>query len=167
MVEKPDWFDIDQEEEISWIGQPHKNSLYPAVIIGVPLSILGIGLFIIAYAYLHRENTDYVVSNKGLYKKTGIISRRVKRIKFDKVQDISYSQSYLGRVFDYGNVDISTAGGSQVEMRFRSVPNPTKVQELISKEAESSGSVEEPEYSEKDILVEILSELKHINEKLE
>jgi hypothetical protein len=47
-----DWLTLDEDEEIVWSGNPHKSSLIPAIVIGVPLSLLLVGLFIIAGAYL-------------------------------------------------------------------------------------------------------------------
>jgi len=55
-------------------------------------------------------------------------SRDVQRIDFGKVQNTSYSQGFFGSRFGYGNVDISTAGGSGIEMQFRSVPEPREIQ---------------------------------------
>jgi len=97
-----------------------------------------IGLLIIAGSYLQRENTQYVVTTDGLYKKTGVLSRDVQRIDFGKVQNTSYSQGFFGSRFGYGNVDISTAGGSGIEMQFRSVPEPREIQELINKRVKGS-----------------------------
>ena len=85
-----DWLTLDQDEEIVWSGKPHESSLIPALIIGLPLALVLVGLFIIAGSYLQRENTQYVVTTDGLYKKTGIISRDVQRIDFGKVQNTSY-----------------------------------------------------------------------------
>ena len=128
-----DWLTLDETEEILWEGKPRIQSIIPALIIGIPMSLVGIGILIIAGAYLSVKNTDFVVTTQGLYVKQGILSRSVQKIGFDKVQNISFSQGALGNYFGYGNVEISTAGGSGVEMRFRSIEDPKKVQELINK----------------------------------
>ena len=164
-----DWLTLDQDEEIVWSGKPHESSLIPALIIGLPLALVLVGLFIIAGAYLHRENTQYVVTTDGLYKKTGILSRDVQRIDFGKVQNTSYSQGFFGSQFGYGNVDISTAGGSGIEMQFQSVPEPREVQELINKRVKASRgkSATESGETKRDVLDEILIELKEIRSTLE
>ena len=122
-----DWLSLSFSENIVWQGQPRVKSIIPAVIIGIPTTILGIGLLIIIGAYLSVKNTEYVVTDKILYVKKGILSRSVQKIGFDKVQNISFSQGILGNHFNYGNVEVSTAGGSGVEMRFRSIREPKKV----------------------------------------
>jgi len=167
--ETADWLTLDEDEEIVWSGKPHESSLIPALVVGLPLSLVLVGLFIIAGSYLQRENTQYVVTTDGLYKKTGILSRDVQRIDFGKVQNTSYSQGFFGSRFGYGNVDISTAGGSGIEMQFRSVPEPREVQELINKRVKGSRGEPTTESGEtkRDVLDEILVELREIRSTLE
>jgi uncharacterized membrane protein YdbT with pleckstrin-like domain len=164
-----DWLTLDEDEEIVWSGVPHESSLIPALVIGLPLSLLLVGLFIIAGAYLQRENTQYVVTTDALYKKTGVLSRDVQRIDFGKVQNTSYSQGFFGSRFGYGNVDVSTAGGSGVEMQFRSVPDPREVQERINKRVKASRGEQRTESGETkgDVLDDILVELREIRATLD
>ncbi|WP_435073243.1 PH domain-containing protein [Halorubrum sp. HHNYT27] len=164
-----EWLTLDEDEEIVWSGNPHESSLIPALVVGVPLSLLIVGLFIIATAYLQRKNTQYVVTTDGLYKKTGVISRDVQRIDFGKVQNTSYSQGFFGSRFGYGNVDISTAGGSGIEMQFGSVPDPREVQELINKRVKASRGDRRTETGEtkRDVLDDILVELRGIRSALD
>lgn len=163
-----DWLTLSSGEDIVWEGQPRIKSIIPAVIIGIPTAILGVGLLIIIGAYLSVKNTEYVVSNKSLYVKKGVLSRSVQKIGFDKVQNISFSQGILGNHFGYGNIEISTAGGSGVEMRFRSIEEPKQVQEKINELMKDTQNESEQGKgrSEKEILEEILSELKKVNEKI-
>lgn len=157
------WLSVEDGEEIRWASTPHKYSIVSALVVGIPLSLVLIGIPIIIASYLQYTNTNYVVTNKGLYSKRGILSRDVKQIGFDKVQNISYSQSAIGSSLGYGSVDISTAGGSGVELQFRNIPQPAAVQELISKEidkrqqTDSDGSAETD-----DVLNQILVELRAI-----
>jgi uncharacterized membrane protein YdbT with pleckstrin-like domain len=132
-------------------------------VIGIPLSFVLIGIPILVGSYLQYTNTNYVVTNKGLYSKRGILSRDVQQIGFDKVQNISYSQSAVGSSLGYGSVDVSTAGGSGVELKFRSIPEPAAVQELIAREIDSrqQGDTDEAD-SPDDVLDEILQELRAI-----
>ncbi|MEF8809051.1 MAG: PH domain-containing protein [Natronomonas sp.] len=159
-----DWLTLDDDEELLWSSRPHRSSLVPAFVVGIPLSFVLIGIPILVGAYLTYQNTHYVVTDAGLYKKTGILSRDVQKIGFDKVQNTSYSQTAIGGYFGYGNVDISTAGGSGVEMRFRSVPDPADVQQRINKRIKSK----EPATDDKsEVLEDVLDELRAIRAELE
>ena len=162
-----EWLTLEDGESIQWASTPHKYSLVPALIIGIPLSLVLIGIPILVGSYLQYTNTNYVVTNRGLYSKRGILSRDVQQIGFDKIQNISYSQSALGSSFGYGSVDVSTAGGSGVELKFRSIPDPASVQELIAREVDDrQQSTGDAGADTNDVLDEILHELQAIRQEL-
>lgn len=169
MTEEFDWLSLEEGEEVIWSGNPRMHSIIPAVLLGIPLiPVLGLGLLIMMGAYLSVENTFFVVTTQGVYHKSGVLSRDVQKIGFDKIQNISYSQGVFGNFFGYGNVDISTAGGSGVEMRFRSIGDPKDVQQKINRRIKRGSGREDTggERSEREVLEEILSEVREINEKL-
>ncbi|ELY77087.1 PH domain-containing protein [Natrinema gari] len=156
------WLSLDDDETVVWAGGPDRRTLIPAFVVGLPLSIVLIGLVIIASEYLRVTNTHYVVTNRALYQKTGVLSRDVKRIEHGKVQDISYSQSALGTHFGYGTVEVSTAGGSGVELAFKSVPDPKAVQQRISDRIKRERVDSGADRTKDDVLEEILTELRAI-----
>ncbi|WP_262175942.1 PH domain-containing protein [Haloarcula laminariae] len=164
-----DWLTLDADEEILWSGKPAPETMYGAYLTGIPLILLvGLGLVIIGGAYLNRQNTDYVVTNKSVYKKTGILSRSVSEVEYEKVQNTSFSVGVVGRYFDYGNVDISTAGGSGVEMTLRGVKSPQEVQKRLSRRVkEIQGSTATDGETKSDVLDEILTELRAIRTAVE
>ncbi len=159
-----EWLSLEDDEEIVWVGGPDRRTLLPTLAIGIPLSIVLIGILIIVGEYLRIRNTVYVITDGAVYRKTGVLSRDVKRIDHEKVQDISYSQSALGSTFGYGTVQLTTAGGAGVEMAFRSVPDPRTVQQRIS---EQVGRHRDPGQGEGDVLEEILTELRAIRTAVE
>jgi uncharacterized membrane protein YdbT with pleckstrin-like domain len=156
-----DWLTLEDGESIEWASTPHRYSVLPGFAVGIPLSIVLVGIPILVATYLQYTNTNYVVTNRGLYSKRGILSRDVQQIGFDKVQNISYSQSALGSSFGYGSVDVSTAGGAGVELRFRNIPDPASVQELIGREIDARQRAES-ESTADDVLDEILDEVRAI-----
>lgn len=159
-----DWLTLDDDEELLWSSRPHRSSLVPAFVVGVPLSLVLVGIPILLGAYLTYQNTHYVVTDGGLYRKTGILSRDVQKIGFEKVQNTSYTQSAVGSYFGYGNVDVSTAGSGGVEMRFRAVPDPAGVQRLINQRIKTGEAGGE---EKADVLEEVLEELRAIRAALE
>lgn len=173
-----DWVNLDDDEEVLWTGKPRLKSIIPNVIIGIPLiAAAGIGLLIIIGPYLRVKNTEFVVTSEGLYRKTGTLSRNVQKIGFDKVQNISFSQNFLGTRFDYGTIEVSTAGGSGIELAFRNIDDPREVEQVINdrlKQVQGSSSTErqvQDSGSGDDAVVAELEEikglLKEINEKLD
>lgn len=162
-----DWLTLDADEEILWASTPHKSSLVPSFAIGIPLSFVLIGIPILIASYLEYTNTNYVVTSRGLYRKRGILSRDVQQIGFDKVQNISYTQSAVGSSLGYGTVEVSTAGSSGVELQFRDIPEPAAIQELISREIERrEDGHRDDDHDTEDVLDEILAELREIRHAL-
>lgn len=165
-----DWLTLDDDEEILWAGQPAPEVMYGAYLVGIPLlPLLGFGLLIIASAYLTRKNTDYVITDKSVYKKTGIFSRSVSEVEYEKVQNTSFSVGVVGRYFGYGDVDISTAGGSGVEMSLDGVSDPQDVQKRLSRRVKEiqGGRGRDDEETKPDVLGEILTELRAIRVAVE
>ena len=158
-----EWLTLEENESIQWASTPHRYSVVPAFVIGIPLSFVLVGIPILVASYLQYRNTNYVVTNRGLYSKRGILSRDVQQIGFDKVQNISYSQSALGSSLGYGSVDVSTAGGSGVELQFRNIPDPASVQELVARETDDRRRTESDAAADADdVLDEILNEVRLI-----
>ena len=165
-----DWLTLDDGEEILWAGQPAPEVMYGAYLVGVPMILFfGLGLLIIASAYLTRQNTNYVITDKSVYKKTGIFSRSVSEVEYEKVQNTSFSVGVVGRYFGYGDVDISTAGGSGVEMSLDGVSDPQDVQKRLSRRVKEvqGGRGRDDEETKPDVLGEILTELRAIRVAVE
>jgi uncharacterized membrane protein YdbT with pleckstrin-like domain len=160
-----DWLSLDDDESVVWQGKPHQSSLVPALVVGVPLSLVLIGIPILVAAYLQRENTAYVVATDALYRKSGVLSRSVQRVDFGKVQNTTYSQGFFGQRFGYGTVDVSTAGGAGVELAFESVPEPKRVQELINRRVKDD-TPDRPA-DKAAVLDEILAELRAMRTAME
>ena len=191
-----EWLSLDETESVLWAGGPDRRAILPAVSLLI-LPVLALALVavepvvgplvaaalavvtvpIAGWTVLYVRNTDYVVTTSGLYEKRGVLSRDVTRIDFEKIQNTSYSQSALGRRLGYGTVAVSSAGGSGVEMRFRSIPNSREIQQLISSRVTSartdprgrtgSGTAGIDADTSDEVLEEILVELRAIRGALE
>jgi uncharacterized membrane protein YdbT with pleckstrin-like domain len=75
-------------------------------------------------AYLRTRNTDYLLTDGSVYKKTGVFSETVTRVAIDRIQNTTLRKDFLGNTFDYGTVLLSTAGGSGVEMALEDLDDP-------------------------------------------
>jgi membrane protein YdbS with pleckstrin-like domain len=161
-----DWLTLDEGETVIWADTPHELSLVPAFVVGIPLSLVLVGIPLLVGAYLSHRNTNYVVTTTALYRKTGVLSRNVQRIEFDKVQDTSYRQSFFGARYGYGTVDVSTAGGTGIELSFGNVADPQALQRRIN-ERIRSGSGAEADRDKAAVLDEIVTELRAIRAAVE
>ncbi len=158
-----EWLTLEEGEDVLWSSRAHEYSLYVGVVFGALFLLVGSVL-----AWLSYQNTQYVVTSKRIYAKRGILSRNVKTVDFEKVQNINYTQGALGAQFGYGNVEVSTAGSSGAEVTFRSIPDPASVQELIDREINRGRDTDRETSDQKgDVLDEIVTELRAIRNLLE
>lgn len=74
---------------------------------GFLVVILFIGYFI--YKINQRNNNLWAVTNLRVIDEYGVFSNNTKESPLEKINNISYSQSFLGKIFGYGNVQIQTA----------------------------------------------------------
>ena len=78
----------------------------------------------VALAYLRVEATDYVLTDRNVYKKTGIFSENVTRVGVDRIQNTTLRKDFFGNLFDYGTVLLSTAGGGGAELAVTDLNDP-------------------------------------------
>lgn len=131
----PEWLSLDDDEEIQWIGEPVPVSIVGTAVWGVLLTVVLIGfliLLMLPFSWLSLKNTDYVVTNKSLYVKKGVLGTNIESVALDKIQNTEYSQSFWGKQFGFGSIDISTAGSSGAEVSFQNVENARSVREKIT-----------------------------------
>ncbi len=79
----------------------------PIVAIVLVLTLLPILAFL--RRFFDWWNEEYLVTNRRVMQAEGIFSKHVLDSSLDKVNDVALTQSFLGRIFDYGNIEILTA----------------------------------------------------------
>jgi hypothetical protein len=82
-------------------------------------------LFGMVRDFLVWYNRQYIVTNRRVIQTSGVFSKDVVDSSLEKVNDVKLSQSFWGRLFDYGDIEILTASevGANV---FRSIGEPIK-----------------------------------------
>lgn len=70
------------------------------------------------------SNKQYIITSRRVIQTSGVLNRHVMDSSLEKVNDIKLEQSFIGRILNYGDVEILTASeaGSNV---FRRIANPT------------------------------------------
>lgn len=70
-------------------------------------AVLGIGYFI--WKYFNWKVNIWVVTNCRVIDESGLVSHYAKESPLDKINNVSYDMTPMGRVFNYGHVEIQTA----------------------------------------------------------
>jgi uncharacterized membrane protein YdbT with pleckstrin-like domain len=87
----------------------------------------------LAFGFVKRMSTTYLVSTQRLYIRRGILSKRMQQTRIDRVQNVNTDQSLLGRILRVGTVDFDTAGSDDSEFRFVGIASPGEVVRAVDK----------------------------------
>jgi uncharacterized membrane protein YdbT with pleckstrin-like domain len=79
-----------------------------------PLVALGYLLLIIPLISLTRDvlvwsNRKFVITNRRVIQLSGVFSKNISDSSLEKVNDVKMNQTFLGRVFGFGDIEILTA----------------------------------------------------------
>jgi uncharacterized membrane protein YdbT with pleckstrin-like domain len=69
-----------------------------------------VGLVLVARAWFKWWTTEIAVTDRRVIYKTGFIWRNTTEMHMDKVESVEVKQSILGRILDYGDVEIRGVG---------------------------------------------------------
>jgi uncharacterized membrane protein YdbT with pleckstrin-like domain len=76
----------------------------------VALLCFAAGLILLARAWFRWWTTEIAVTNRRVIYKTGFIQRDSTEMHMDKVESVEVKQSILGRLLNYGDVEIRGTG---------------------------------------------------------
>jgi uncharacterized membrane protein YdbT with pleckstrin-like domain len=97
---------------VFFVLRPEEHPFLRGAATAVGWLCFAIGLLLIARAWFRWWTTEIAVTDRRVIYKKGFISRDSKEIPMDKIASVEVKQSILGRILDYGEVDISTAGAA-------------------------------------------------------
>lgn len=137
---------LEWDEAPIWSGRPRLATILPEaaaglVVIAVTLAaavqlreplvaaFAVVGIAIPLWKYLVVTNTAFLVTDRACYRKSGVLSRDVRRIGLDRVQNSAFRQGIRGSLLDYGTVVVEAAGGGRLE--FHAVMDPGQVRTMV------------------------------------
>ncbi len=117
-----------------------------AVIIGMTfnqIAIYGSILVLVPLVGLVRDvmiwqNNAYVVTNRRVIQISGVFSKEVVDSSLEKVNDVKLSQSFFGRMFNFGDIEILTASELGVNL-FHEIANPIEYKTAMLNAKEKLG----------------------------
>lgn len=137
---------LKSNEHIELEVKQHFIVLIVPAIISIIILITGIALFkkvstvsffliIISIVYfiykiMQRKNNLWAVTNLRIIDEKGVFTLNSKESPLDKINNISYSESILGRILGYGNVQIQTAGEAGITT-YRNVEKPRLLKDTM------------------------------------
>lgn len=59
--------------------------------------------------WIQASRDEFVVTNRRVIRKVGVLAREVEQAPIEKIQDITVEQSWFGRLLNFGTVTLETA----------------------------------------------------------
>jgi uncharacterized membrane protein YdbT with pleckstrin-like domain len=135
--------DLKKDEKLVLLIRPHWFTLvWPGIFVVITIIIAGligtvafiipfILLCFFGYKIVERKNNLWAVTNLRVIDEFGVFSHNSKESPLDKINNVTYNQSILGRMFGYGSVQIQTAAevGSST---YNLVERPKELKDTIT-----------------------------------
>jgi uncharacterized membrane protein YdbT with pleckstrin-like domain len=102
------------------------------VVAQIPWAALGVAILavlIAGYQWLWLRAIEQGVTNRRVVRKTGIVSRTTTELRLASIETVDLRQSFWGRVFGYGNVEIT--GRGETAMILDRIARPVEVKREI------------------------------------
>lgn len=165
---------MGENERILLVGRQHWFVLFSNILLEIllivllvvgtaallpvtPIAIVGYILVLVPIIGMIRDiliwsNRQYIVTNRRVIQVTGVLSKEVLDTSLEKLTDVKMTQSFFGRMFDYGDIEILTASELGVN-RFQRIGDPVsfKTAMLNAKEELGFGEVPMQSRAEEDI----------------
>lgn len=116
----------------SLVLQPfYPFAIYGLILVLVPLiGMLG--------DILTWRNKAYIVTNRRVIQISGVLNKDVVDSSLEKVNDVKMSQSFFGRMFDYGDIEILTASELGINL-FHEIAGPVQFKTAMLNAKEKMG----------------------------
>jgi uncharacterized membrane protein YdbT with pleckstrin-like domain len=94
---------------------------FPLAMIGLIVLVIPVGSMV--RDYLSWSNKRYIVTNRRVIHTTGVLNKNIIDSSLEKVNDVKMGQSVMGRLLNFGTIEILTASELGVNI-FYNISNP-------------------------------------------
>ena len=93
------------------------------------LAVAVLAILVAGYQWLWLRAIEQGVTNRRVVRKTGIVSRTTTELRLASIETVDLRQSFWGRIFGYGNVEIT--GRGETAMVLGRIAHPVAVKRDI------------------------------------
>lgn len=84
-------------------------------------------LWPVLVGFLRWVSTDYVFTNRRVIVRSGVLTKTGRDVPLSKINNVSFEVSLLGRILNFGALDIQSAGENE-GLRIVDVPDVERIQ---------------------------------------
>lgn len=116
-----------------WVLVPELAQLAPLGYLLLIIPAAGVAVDAAVWA-----NRMYIVTNRRVMQISGVINKNVTDSSLEKVNDVKMEQSFLGRLFNYGDIEILTASEMGIN-QFKKINEPIRFKTAMLNAKEEMG----------------------------
>jgi uncharacterized membrane protein YdbT with pleckstrin-like domain len=102
-------------------------------------------LYSVINVILEYFGNTYTITSENVIQRRGIIARNVSEIRLIDIRDIGLEQGVLQRIFECGDLLLSSAGQAGIEVVFKGIHDPISIQQIINDRRKQAMEAIEPE----------------------
>lgn len=139
----PDFIGKDMPTMLVWVPELISKDLLemPVWRLGL-IALLLVGLMMLWEAFIIKQTTEFGMTSKRVFFKSGLLSRTVIELKLNRIESITIHQGIFGIIFNYGTIKIIGMGG--VKTIVPNIVAPSKFKKILWRVLDKYG--EEVEY---------------------
>jgi uncharacterized membrane protein YdbT with pleckstrin-like domain len=99
------------------------------IVLAIALALL---VWLVVIPFLTWASSQYVITNRRIITRSGILARRGRDMPLSKVNDVSFSYGVIDRMLGCGTIDVQSAGENQ-GIVIANVPHVEDIQREISR----------------------------------
>lgn len=107
---------LARDEVVLAEGRLHWSYSLVSLLWLIFLGWLLIGIFVFFKRWVYEITTEVAVTNRRFVFKRGFISRQTDEFSTARIEGVNLSQSFLGRIFNYGQLHIRGSGIGEVDL---------------------------------------------------
>ena len=105
---------------------------YPGeMILGLVLSLVGVGLLLLAHVWIRIHSLRYRLSTQRLFVIRGLLSREIDETELFRIKDVTVRQSAVQRLFGVGTITLLTGDESTPLIVLVGVARPEQIKDTI------------------------------------
>lgn len=110
---------------------------------------LFLGFFILPGILLNYYYFDYTITDKEVVIKSGVLSKKERHIKIDRIQNVTITQNFLHKLMRIAKVQLETAGDATTEGNLDSVSivDSERIREIIRNHQHGKSKVDTNRFS--------------------
>ncbi len=122
----------DKTEKEMFKAHPAKMSCIKDITLGILLLPILVGAYFLGRALIHIYATDYIVTDKRIVVKSGMLSTKRTEIRIADVRGVDVTRSLWQRMIGVGTVSIGTAATAGAEIYMIDVSDPQMIVDTIN-----------------------------------